>query len=174
MQKRTQLGHSVPFHIFKRTEFHSWMTSTFGVVLFLTYLLAFKCHLGGVCAPTYRKCTFSPTFPTHSFLGWEDRKYTHIRICITPHPMRVWGIIGWCGWEWGVEGRAVPRQATGTAWHCSATHPKPAIQECYVFSQDDGKKLTWYELKTWFMTPPFLGSARFLSLMYRIDIKVPV
>lgn len=93
------------------------------------------------------------TLPTHSFPGWVD-------ITIyppTPPRVGVCGITGWCA---GVEGRAVPRHTTGAAWHCSATLPEPVIQQCYVFSQDDGgrekKTLTWWQLKAdlWRHRPP--------------------
>lgn len=60
------------------------------------------------------------------------------------------GFIGW--WALGTRGRlladeghAVPRQTTGAGWHCSATRPKPVIQQCCLFCQDDGggKTLIW-------------------------------
>lgn len=110
------------------------------------------------------------TLPTHSFPGWVD-------ITIyppTPPRVGVCGITGWCA---GVEGRAVPRHTTGAAWHCSATLPEPVIQQCYVFSQDDGgerkKNPHMMAAKSWFVTPSSPWSAPFFHLMCTIDIKVP-
>lgn len=115
----------------------------------------------------------SSMFLTHSFpseLIWRI-KIRLVCVCVGG------GIIGW--WELGTrgrlladEGQAVPWQTTETAWHCSATRPKPVIQQHYLFCQDDGEKPFPDITQEFINDAIILWSARFLCLMCRIDIMV--
>lgn len=122
--------------IIKWTEFHSEMPPTFRIVSFPSAGLLMPPWVGLVPqhAPVHALSE------SEHFLYFTDTQFPWMSgYNDLPPPPQSGGCVRDYWLVCGVEGRAVPRHTTGTAWHCSATHPEPVIQQCYVFSQDDGK-----------------------------------